>query len=459
VNITPQSVLLTSGQAATFQATDAAGQPVAVAWSLNPAVGSLNPIPPTAATQTTSVTFIAPPLVSIAQTVTIIAATATDSASATISLTPDPIVIVPPKVDLKAGESQYFVAIVAGAPVAVASTPQPGGGQPIQTASAPGVTWVLSPTSQGSLDRQSGLYTAPNTVGDSVAVTVTATAAGFGKSASATVNLVPLPWRGRSVHMLGAYLLIIFSLVYLLVALWPRALPAPEVARGERLEAEKTLQDRTSALNAVRSAAKLSAELSTQARAAAAAAPKDQTKIQAASVAGAQAKADSDAEDLAEKEKKRAYDDLVDDEGIEHEVKDPYITISRGRRISRENDILLLVLLAGALGGFLHAARSYTEFLGNEQLKRSWAWWYGMAPFTGAILALVFYAALRGGFLALNAGSNTKASDLNPYGIAAMAAVVGMFSKDATTKLGEMFKTLFNSEKAKEAKDSLKADS
>jgi hypothetical protein len=221
------------------------------------------------------------------------------------------------------------------------------------------------------------------------------------------------------------------------------------------MEAEKVVEDKTTALNAAESTAKQSAELSTEAQAASVKAPKDPAKVLTAIVAAAKAKADSDAADRAAKERDRVSKDLDQKENTEEEVKSPYIRTWLVNPISREIDVLLLVLLAGALGGFLHAARSYTEFLGNERLKRSWAWWYFLAPFTGAILALVVYAAVRGGFLAINAGSNTKTSDLNPYGIAWLAAVVGLFSKDATTKLGELFKTLFNTESAKEARDPL----
>jgi hypothetical protein len=56
-------------------------------------------------------------------------------------------------------------------------------------------------------------------------------------------------------------------------------------------------------------------------------------------------------------------------------------------------------------------------------------------------LALVFYFVIRGGFLTTSGG----AKDINPYGIAALAGLVGMFSKQATDKLSEVFSTLFRS--------------
>lgn len=55
--------------------------------------------------------------------------------------------------------------------------------------------------------------------------------------------------------------------------------------------------------------------------------------------------------------------------------------------------------------------------------------------------------------MAVSTGSNAKASELNPFGLVSVAAMVGMFSKPATIKLGEVFDTLFKSEKAKESKD------
>jgi hypothetical protein len=125
------------------------------------------------------------------------------------------------------------------------------------------------------------------------------------------------------------------------------------------------------------------------------------------------------------------------------------------RPIHRDLDLILLVLFAGALGSFLHVAQSYSDYIGNRTLKKSWVWWYAMRPFIGAGLALVCYAASRGGVMAIASGSNVKASELNPFGVVAIAALVGMFSKAATSKLGDVFETLFKSDKSKETKDKL----
>jgi hypothetical protein len=73
----------------------------------------------------------------------------------------------------------------------------------------------------------------------------------------------------------------------------------------------------------------------------------------------------------------------------------------------------------------------------------------------GAIMALVFYAAVRGGFLAITGGANVRASDLSPYGVTAIAALVGMFSNQATQKLADIFDVLFKPSSGKELKNPL----
>jgi hypothetical protein len=82
------------------------------------------------------------------------------------------------------------------------------------------------------------------------------------------------------------------------------------------------------------------------------------------------------------------------------------------------------------------------DYLGNGTLVASWVWWYLLRPFIGMVLALLFYFVFRGGFITVGV-QNDAASLLNPFGIAALAALVGMFSKTATDKLQEVFTTLF----------------
>lgn len=105
-----------------------------------------------------------------------------------------------------------------------------------------------------------------------------------------------------------------------------------------------------------------------------------------------------------------------------------------------ESRLLLLVLLTGALGSYVHAATSFASYVGNETLRYSWLWWYLLRPLIGMALALIFYFVIRGGFLS---PATTDAQAISLYGIAAVAGLVGMFSKQATDKLNETFTTLF----------------
>jgi hypothetical protein len=51
------------------------------------------------------------------------------------------------------------------------------------------------------------------------------------------------------------------------------------------------------------------------------------------------------------------------------------------------------------------------------------------------------------------------AGDLSPYGVAAVAGLAGLFSKQATDKLREVFETLFKTEKVTDRANPLKAKS
>jgi hypothetical protein len=111
--------------------------------------------------------------------------------------------------------------------------------------------------------------------------------------------------------------------------------------------------------------------------------------------------------------------------------------------ITRETQLILLVLAAGALGSFIHALKSLADFIGNRTAQASWYWWYITRPFLGATLAFIFYAVLRGGFLT---GTPADVKVVNPFGAIAVAALVGMFSDKATQKLAEVFETLFKAD-------------
>lgn len=114
--------------------------------------------------------------------------------------------------------------------------------------------------------------------------------------------------------------------------------------------------------------------------------------------------------------------------------------------------LFVIVPVTGAIGGILHALRSLYQYVGNRQLRRSWLLMYLSVPLVGALLALLFYIVLRGGLVTTQASS----TDLNIYGFAAIAALVGLFSEQATVKLRNIFEALFT--KSESASDPLKTE-
>lgn len=117
--------------------------------------------------------------------------------------------------------------------------------------------------------------------------------------------------------------------------------------------------------------------------------------------------------------------------------------------LPRETDLLLVSVIFGALGSFLHAAKSFTTFAGNRALVASWLWWYGLQPLVGMALSLIFYVVVRGGLFA----SGSNAASVSPHGVAGVSGLVGMFSKQATDKLNELFSTLFQTGADAERRD------
>jgi len=122
--------------------------------------------------------------------------------------------------------------------------------------------------------------------------------------------------------------------------------------------------------------------------------------------------------------------------------------------VSMDVRLILLVSVAGALGSTLYAASAFVSYVGKGAFDRRWLWWYILRPLMGAALATIFYFAIRGGLFA--SGSNTSA--VNAFGIAAISTLVGLFSKQATEKLDEVFQTLFKTGSAGKQQPSQQKD-
>lgn len=116
--------------------------------------------------------------------------------------------------------------------------------------------------------------------------------------------------------------------------------------------------------------------------------------------------------------------------------------------VSSEKRVILLVIISGFLGSYVHITTSFSNFVGNEKFESSWLWWYILRPLVGMTLALIFYLVFRGGLFA----GGTSAMDLNVYGVLTISALSGLFSDRATLKLAEIYDSLFKPEDKREGK-------
>jgi hypothetical protein len=84
--------------------------------------------------------------------------------------------------------------------------------------------------------------------------------------------------------------------------------------------------------------------------------------------------------------------------------------------------------------------RSIYWYIGNRSLVKSWTAMYLIMPFAGSALALVFYLLIRGGFFS----PQSSFQETSPFGFAAFAALIGMFSTQAVLKLKDVAEVLLS---------------
>jgi hypothetical protein len=111
-----------------------------------------------------------------------------------------------------------------------------------------------------------------------------------------------------------------------------------------------------------------------------------------------------------------------------------------GAHLSASEDDLLFVVVAlfGFLGALVHALRSLYWYVGNRTFLRSWLLFYAIVPFVGASLGVLVYVVLRGGLISPQASS----ADVSPFGFAAVAGLVGLFTQESARKLLQVFEVI-----------------
>lgn len=146
--------------------------------------------------------------------------------------------------------------------------------------------------------------------------------------------------------------------------------------------------------------------------------------------------------------------DSVSINGVKTPVPDSVTVLPNNKLAHTVNEGVLIFLIAilGAFGAILHAMVSLGVFVGNNAFEKEWNIWYIFRPVVGGLLALLVYFVLRAGFVNGIQGS----SDI--YTMLGIASLVGMFSRQAQEKLGDIFNILFQSKKPEEYRGKLVQD-
>jgi len=126
------------------------------------------------------------------------------------------------------------------------------------------------------------------------------------------------------------------------------------------------------------------------------------------------------------------------------------VQISRNIILIPDTFAILAVLLCGAFGGLIHGIRSFYFHVFAGDLEEAELVRLVLRPFSGAVLALIFYLVLRAGLgqavittaggTAMDGANATAAAAPQPEGAsiifyAAVAGIVGMFTDQTVAKL------------------------
>lgn len=99
-----------------------------------------------------------------------------------------------------------------------------------------------------------------------------------------------------------------------------------------------------------------------------------------------------------------------------------------------------LILVGGALGAQTQALLSLADYVGNGKYDPRWDFYYYKRPLIGALVALLGYSTLNGGFFQ---GEKVPDAVGGFWGAISISLVCGLFSRQAMDKIGEVFSVLF----------------
>jgi hypothetical protein len=122
--------------------------------------------------------------------------------------------------------------------------------------------------------------------------------------------------------------------------------------------------------------------------------------------------------------------------------------------ITNEVRMIIVVALAGAVGGLVHTTRSFYFHATDKTLHQSWLLWYILRPLVGSSIGLITYLIIRGGFITMDA----TVKEANVYSFTALAALAGMFSEQAVEKLKRVAELILTKVQAPSKKSKTKSE-
>ena len=120
-------------------------------------------------------------------------------------------------------------------------------------------------------------------------------------------------------------------------------------------------------------------------------------------------------------------------------TQSPNILLGLDWQIGGEELLLIFVASIGVFFACLAGLRTAAAAVGNDGFEDQMWLWYLVRPVVGAGVALAIYWALRAVFL----GEGSDLQDLNTFGIAAIAALAGLFARNLIEKLRDVGDALF----------------
>lgn len=106
--------------------------------------------------------------------------------------------------------------------------------------------------------------------------------------------------------------------------------------------------------------------------------------------------------------------------------------------LSGDQHLLVLVILAGTVGGLARSLVQMGKNIGDTDLKWRYVMSYLAFPLIGATLSVALYLVIRAGFVNFD-----SVSDTNPYGYLALAVLCGIFGDLVLGKLKKVAEAFF----------------